>query len=122
VARTLAGTVVGFALVELIDGHPHLEEMDVHPAFGRRGIGSRLLEAVRDWTRSAGYPGITLTTFREVPWNAPFYARAGYRALKSHELSPALRELVRSEAARGLDPVTRVVMWLELRDTPGGTR
>lgn len=51
---TLAGAIVGFALVGLIDGQPHLEEMDVHPAFGRRGIGARLLAAVTEWARSAG--------------------------------------------------------------------
>lgn len=53
---------------------------------------------------------MTLTTFRDVPWNAPFYARAGFRELAAAELSPELAELVREEAARGLDPERRVVM------------
>ena len=97
--------------------------MDVHPSFGRRGVGTRLLAAVRDWARAQGQAAVTLTTFRDVPWNAPFYGRAGFRALAQRELSPGLRERVRDEAARGLDPATRVVMILDLHDeTAGGPR
>ena len=39
---------MGFALCGAVDGHAHLFEMDVVPEFGRRGIGSALLEAVCD--------------------------------------------------------------------------
>ncbi len=117
VARSDSGRVVGFAQVDLVAGRPHLEEMDVHPDFGRRGIGARLLGAVRDWARAAGHEAVTLTTFRDVPWNAPFYRRAGFRGLAPHELGPALRALVADEAARGLDPATRVIMSLDVTGT-----
>jgi GNAT superfamily N-acetyltransferase len=110
VARAPDGRVVGFAQVELVGGGPHLEEMDVHPAHARRGIGRRLVAAVQAWTRAAGHTALTLTTFRDVPWNAPFYARCGFSVLEPAELSPALRVVVEEEAARGLDPATRVVM------------
>lgn len=109
VARA-GGVAVGFALVEMVGGLPHLEELDVRPAYGRRGIGARLLRAVLEWARDAGHAGVTLTTFRDPPWNAPFYARHGFRAMAEHELSPALRALVADEIARGLDPATRVTM------------
>jgi GNAT superfamily N-acetyltransferase len=110
VARAADGQVVGFAQVELVGGGPHLEEMDVHPAHARRGIGRRLVFAVQAWARAAGHPALTLTTFRDVPWNAPFYASCGFRVLGPAELPPALRAVVEEEAARGLDPATRVVM------------
>jgi len=110
VARSESGEPVGFAWVELIEGGPHLEEIDVTPELGRRGIGRRLLEAVESWARAAGHRSITLTTFREIPWNAPYYARCGYRALEPREWTPALAERVRDEASRGLDPRDRVVM------------
>lgn len=115
VARSHSASV-GFAFVELLDGQPHLEEMDVHPDYGRRNIGTRLLATVEAWARAAGCCRITLTTFREIPWNAPFYARAGFRELAPVELSPALQRVVREEANRGLDPAARVVMCLELSD------
>lgn len=118
VARDPAGTPVGFALVEWLDGEPHLDEIDVHPAHGRRGLGRALVAAVLDWAREAGQRGITLTTFRDVPWNAPFYASLGFRELAPPELGPGLAAALRDEAARGLDPARRVAMRCALR-APG---
>jgi GNAT superfamily N-acetyltransferase len=114
VARTASGEPVGFALLELVDGAVHLEEIDVDPAHGRRGIGRALLDAVVAWAEQAGHPAVTLTTFRDIPWNAPFYARAGFRVLGMGELGPELASLVHEEAARGLDPSQRVVMRRDL--------
>jgi GNAT superfamily N-acetyltransferase len=110
VARAPDGRAVGFAQLEMVGGQPHLEEMDVHPAHARRGLGGRLVETVKEWARDAGHTALTLTTFRDVPWNAPFYARCGFRILAPHEIPPALRAVVEEEAGRGLDPATRVVM------------
>ena len=110
VARSHTGIIVGFALVALLDGVPHLAEMDVLPSEGRRGIGRALVGAVQAWARDSGHDSLTLTTFRDIPWNAPFYERAGFREVPPHELAPALRAVVREEAVRGLDPQRRVVM------------
>jgi peroxiredoxin/GNAT superfamily N-acetyltransferase len=105
------GAPVGFALVELIEpGGAHLEEIDVHPDHGRRGLGTWLVKQVCQWAAAGGYSSITLTTFRDVPWNMPFYARLGFEVVPSAELSPALRAIVDAEARRGLDPARRVVM------------
>jgi len=119
VARSQGGSAVGFALVDLIAGGPHLEEMDVLPSHGRQGIGRALVRTVLAWARASGYASLTLTTFRDVPWNAPFYARLGFLEVPPRELSPGLQERVREEAARGLDPRTRVVMSRSLRAPPG---
>jgi len=105
------GVPVGFALVVLLDdGLPHLEEIDVHPTYGRRGIGAALVEKVCEWAARAGHAEITLTTFRAVAWNMPFYARMGFVALSDDEVRPALRVVVDEETARGLDPRGRVAM------------
>jgi GNAT superfamily N-acetyltransferase len=102
---------VGFALVQLLHaGHAHLDEIDVDPRFGRRGIGAALVEAVCDWAVDSGCTAITLTTFRDVAWNMPFYARLGFVELPQEEIGPQLAEVVRDETARGLDPARRVVM------------
>src|SRR5262249_5227717 len=110
IARVDTYGLVGFALVEIVDGQPHLEEIDVCPAYGRRGVGRALIEDVCSWAAGAGYACLTLTTFRDIPWNAPFYARAGFRSLEPAELTPGLAAIVRDEASRGLDPTRRLVM------------
>ena len=102
---------VGFAHVVVLEpAVAHLEEIDVLPEHGRRGLGSRLVMAVCDWAESAGYRSVTLTTFRDVPWNMPFYARLGFEVIPPGELSPALQSVVRDETRRGLDPTRRVAM------------
>jgi GNAT superfamily N-acetyltransferase len=107
---TVSDLPVGFALVELVDGLAHLEELDVLPAHGRRGIGTRLVRAVCDWARDTGLPGVTLCTFRDVPWNAPFYERLGFRVLAPEALSSGLAERVRKEETHGLPREIRVTM------------
>jgi GNAT superfamily N-acetyltransferase len=89
---------------------PHLQEMDVDPRHGRRGIGTALLRAACDWARGAGHGEVTLTTFRDVPWNMPFYAKAGFEELPAGDMCPALRAVVAAETRRGLDPGRRVAM------------
>ena len=104
------GRVLGFAHLTWVDGHAHLEELDVDPEFGRRGIGRRLCLAACDWARGKGSPEITLSTFRDVAWNAPFYGRLGFEPIPEAELSPGLLLLRESEKRMGLDPSKRVMM------------
>lgn len=112
---------VGFALVRMLAADlPHLEEMDVIPEHGRRGLGTALLRTVLEWARHSAYDEVTLTTFRAVPWNMPFYARLGFEEIPADELRPQLKSIVQDEAARGLDPARRVVMRHRLR--PGAIR
>ena len=92
---------VGFACVEVVDGDAHLWQLSVHPDAGRRGRGTALVEAVCAWARAQGLPGVTLTTFAEVPWNAPFYERLGFRALD--DLTPGLAAIRQHERDIGDD-------------------
>ena len=102
--------LVGFALARIVGKFAHLEELDVHPDHARQGIGSRLLRAVTDWARDGGYPGVTLITFRHLPWNAPFYERHGFIHLGEGHNSGSLHELLHEEAEAGLEPRNRVAM------------
>jgi GNAT superfamily N-acetyltransferase len=102
---------VGFAHVEVIERNAvHLEEIDVHPDHGRRGLGAKLVLRVCEWAASQGHESITLTTFRDVPWNMPFYLRLGFAVVPPEEFSDALRTVVDDETRRGIDPSRRVVM------------
>jgi GNAT superfamily N-acetyltransferase len=104
-------TPVGFAHVTLLDsGAPHLEEIDVHPSHGRQGLGRRLVATACDWAKRNGHQAITLTTFREVPFNERFYASCGFTEAPPAELSAELAQIVTNEARRGLAPERRVAM------------
>lgn len=104
---------IGFALVHMLDGAAHLQEVDVRPEFGRQGIGAKLVRAVCEWAQTSEIPAVTLTTFREIPWNAPFYQKLGFRILAAEELTPSLSRLVEDEERQGLKRELRVVMRYE---------
>ncbi len=72
------GEPVGFLLSEPLDDALFIVEIAVHQQWQGRGIGRMMLTRVADTARSMGYPALTLTTFREVPWNAPFYRGLGF--------------------------------------------
>ena len=109
---------VGFARIEEVDGLAHLEQLSVHPDRARQGLGRTLLEAACAWAAEASYRAITLSTFAEVPWNAPFYASAGFAPLVP--LTPGLVALRRQEQGNGLDELgPRVVMVRRLPATAG---
>ncbi len=57
----------------------HLEQLSVHPDHARHGLGRALLRAGCAWAAAHGYPELTLATYRDVPWNGPFYASEGFR-------------------------------------------
>ncbi|HLI73790.1 MAG TPA: GNAT family N-acetyltransferase [Acidimicrobiales bacterium] len=74
---------VGFACVEVVDGDAHLWQLSVLPQAGRQGRGTALVGAVCRWAASQGLAGVTLTTFADVAWNGPFYARLGFAVVDS---------------------------------------
>ncbi|NUR93318.1 MAG: GNAT family N-acetyltransferase [Nonomuraea sp.] len=88
---------VGFAGLIELDGRVHLEQLAVLPEHGRRGIGGALVEAA-----CARGGEVTLLTYRDVPWNAPFYARHGFTEFPAERWGPGLRAHWRAEIDAGL--------------------
>lgn len=106
--------VVAFVIVRPLGGCAHVQEIDVRPEHGGRGLGRRMLEAALDWSRATGYAAATLTTFRDVPWNAPFYRRCGFVEVPLDDASAELRELRRLEGTYGLRTERRIIMKKDL--------
>jgi GNAT superfamily N-acetyltransferase len=115
VAVDEADRPVAYLLTDVVDGAVHVAQVSVHPDHARRGIGRRLLEDAADRAVADGVPALTLTTFANVPWNAPYYARCGFRILPESEWTPGLRAIRSREAASGLDRWPRVCMRRDLR-------
>ncbi len=72
---------VGLCRIDALPGGDlaaHLEQLSVHPDHGGHGIGRALLRAGCAWAAEQGYSELTLATYRDVPWNGPFYASEGF--------------------------------------------
>ncbi|MFD1826383.1 MULTISPECIES: GNAT family N-acetyltransferase [Mumia] len=67
------GVPVAFALADVVDGRAHLEQLSVLPSHAGRGIGAALVDTVERWARTNEHDVLTLTTFADVPWNAPYF-------------------------------------------------
>ena len=116
----VGGEAVGFALCGQVDGNAHLFEMDVVPEQGRRGIGSALLESVCDEAAARGFAAMTLTTLRDVSWNAPFYAARGFAEIDEAQWGAQLARIVACERMLGFPMELRVAMRRRLFLLPSG--
>jgi GNAT superfamily N-acetyltransferase len=110
IATTDTGEVTAYLIAEPLDGNLHLEQLSVHRNHTRQGIGRELITHAAKAAAANGMPALTLTTFRDVPWNAPYYERCGFRILAEHEIALGLRTRRQQEADHGLDRWPRVCM------------
>jgi GNAT superfamily N-acetyltransferase len=113
---------IGFLSAEAVaERDLHIHEMSVDEAFQGRGIGRALLETAIEWAATHQFAALTLTTFRDVPWNAPFYGRIGFKVLGVSDLDQRLTALLRKEIDEGFAEGMRCAMRLPLdgrRSTP----
>ena len=104
---------VGFVHVLVIDGHAHLEQLSVLPGLQRRGIGAALTRAAMAEARAQGFDRLSLCTYRDVPWNGPYYRGLGFTEVA--HLAPYERRLRDKERDLRLDVNgVRVVMSIAL--------
>lgn len=103
--------IVAFALCGTDDPSGqalHLHELDVLPDRQGQGLGKRLLDHVFELARDRGFREVTLTTFRDVPFNRPFYERRGFSVLSAPP--PWLQAIRNAELASGVEVEPRVAM------------
>ncbi|WP_152083336.1 GNAT family N-acetyltransferase [Enterobacter oligotrophicus] len=103
---------VGFILAEVHPSSLFIVELSVHLDWQGKGAGRQLISCVADTARTLGLTSLTLTTFRDVPWNAPFYARLGFEMIAV--LTPELHQKREEETAHGLAYESRCAMRLPL--------
>lgn len=115
VATDSQNTPVAYLLIEMLTDAVHLEQLSVRADHARRGIGRSLIEYADGLARDRGRSALTLCTFADVPWNAPYYERCGFRRLSDCELTVDLRRIRAAEASRGLDRWPRVMMRRDIR-------
>jgi len=97
-----AGQILGFVCARREQQALHIHEVSVRREAQGQGIGRLLLNQLVDAAQAAGVRELTLTTFVDVPWNAPFYARYGFEAIDEGLLCTRLRDILANEHAHGL--------------------
>lgn len=101
---------VGFLAAERFGPELHIWELSVREEWQGRGIGRRLLAETCVLAATAGLRAATLTTFRDVPWNAPFYAKVGFAILEGDEIDERLAKILAYERELGLPGERRCAM------------
>jgi GNAT superfamily N-acetyltransferase len=102
--------MAGFLVAQPFSRELHIWEMDVAPAFQRRGIGAGLVRAAQIDARNTGFRALTLTTFRDLEWNAPFYVRLGFEEVTALDAHPRLAGELANEVDDGLPADRRCAM------------
>lgn len=101
---------IGFVAAKFWPGNCFIIEISVHPDYGRRGVGTALIEACCQGAMSREAKWVSLTTFRYVPWNIPFYEKVGFEIVAEDQQSPEIQAIVQHEARYGFNQAHRVVM------------
>lgn len=112
-AAEVEDQLVAFVMFRPVEDSVYIEQIDVLPAFAGRRIGAALLDAVAQHAQAKGLAGLTLSTFRDIPWNAPWYRRLGFVDIEHADLTPGLLAIRREHLERGLDERLRVFMGRE---------
>jgi GNAT superfamily N-acetyltransferase len=98
---------LGFAVLELPDGAPYLDQLSVRRSAMRGGVGTALLDAALRWS---GARPLWLTTYAHIAFNAPFYERRGFERVPEAQAGPELLALLAAQRAVLPAPEQRVVM------------
>lgn len=77
-------------------------------------MGRALVAAVIEQARVMQLNSVTLTTFRDLPWNAPFYQRMGFVELTHAHTDRHLRDALQTEVLFGFPAERRCAMRLPL--------
>lgn len=96
---------IAFVIARPLGADIYIEQIDVAPEHGGKRLGASLLAAM-----AARGPALSLSTFRDIPWNAPWYRRLGFVDIPDDALPPLLRHIRAEHIARGLDESKRVFM------------
>ena len=98
-ARHDVDQLIGFALVSVRGGTLYLDQISVRPDHGRRGVGGALLHEIIVLAKRRRLRHVTLSTFRDLSWNGPFYAKHGFREIARQKMKQWMLELERIQAA-----------------------
>lgn len=101
---------LAFLLSSILDGCAHIDQVSVSPVSAGHGIGAALIDHLAGVAAAEGLASVTLTTFRDVPWNAPYYRRLGFVVLEPAAQGRELASLIMRERSSIPGDAPRVAM------------
>ena len=110
VALDCYGVAIGYATASVVDGEGHFDQVSVVRSAAGNRVGVALIGAVCTWAAEQGLRSITLTTFRDVAWNGPYYRRNGFAEIAECECGPELSQILNNERLAGIAATPRVAM------------
>ncbi len=102
-----AGSTVGILVLGLLDGLRYLDQLSVRRSAMQQGIGRFLLQRAIEW---AGREPLWLTTYAHVPWNRPFYQRAGFAVVPDSQCPRRMVEILEDQRRWLPAPGERIAM------------
>ena len=110
IATSSSGRPVGFALMKLHGDTAWLDQLSVLERWRRSGLGTALIERTTAHALRLGFEALYLSTYRDVPWNAPYYARRGFTEVARASWPRAVRQQMQRENSHGHPAWRRIVM------------
>lgn len=101
---------VGFALMKFPGGTAWLDQLSVLQRWQGYGFGTALIEQTATAARSLGHRTLHLSTYRDVPWNAPYYARRGFAEMPRADWPQVFRMQSMEGNRHGHPPWRRTIM------------
>lgn len=107
IAESAPAGLLAFAICGYVDRAPYLDQLSARRAYMRKGLGRLLLARAIEWR--PGSP-LWLTTYAHLPWNAPYYERAGFVRIPEAEHGPELRSILSAQRQALPRPEQRIAM------------
>lgn len=101
---------IGFVGGMDIDGNFHIVEISVAQAVQGKGVGSALMAEMTRQVKEEKFMVMTLTTYRNVAWNGPWYKKLGFQEVTAEEMGKEYLKIWDVESQHGHDMASRCVM------------
>jgi len=101
---------IGFLAAYVLDGQFYIAEVSVIPSYQRQGVGGALIATAISHAESRNFQYVTLTSYRDLAWNGPFYSKLGFVEAEAAAMGLEHVRKILEEIRAGHDPEKRCVM------------
>ena len=85
---------VGFCMCADMGPDLYLDQVSVLTTHGKQGLGAQLVQRAIEEASNRKHKRVTLSTFRDVPWNGPFYQRLGFKEISPRRYTDWQKDIV----------------------------